>query len=183
MADQQGPEGQQGEAPRLIIDTDWKSQAQSEKERLTQQEQARKAPAPGGAAGAAGGGAPGEEQAPPADFTELIRMLATQALLYMGAIPDPSTGKAVLALDIARYHIDMLSVLEEKTKGNLGAEEGKLLAQTAHELRQEFVHMSKALAQAIQEGRITPQGAPGPNAGAGPVPGGGGAPGGMPGVH
>lgn len=183
MIDPQGPEGgqgqgQEGEAPKLIIDSDWKSQAQSEKERLVQQEEARKAQS----AGAPGAGGP--EEAPPADFTELIRMLTTQALLYMGAIPDPSTGKAVLALDIAKYHIDLLSMLEEKTKGNLSAEESQTLSQTAHELRLEFVNMSKALAQAIQEGKIKPQqvGAQGMMGGAqaGGAPGAlGGGPGGL----
>lgn len=170
MMDQQGPEGRphdaaQGpEAPKLIIDSDWKSQAQSEKERLAQQEQARKAQATGSA-----GGAPQGDEPPPADFMELIRLLTTQALLYMGAIPDPGTGKAVLALDIAKYHIDLLTILEEKTKGNLNQEEQQALSQTAHELRLEFVHMSKALAQAIAEGKIKPQqaGAQGVMGGAG----------------
>jgi hypothetical protein len=172
MTDPQGPEGRQGEgeAPKLIIDSDWKSQAQNEKERLAQQEQARKAQAAG--APGAGGAGQGEEP-PPADFIELVRMLTTQALLYMGAIPDPSTGKAVLALDIAKYHIDLLTTLEEKTKGNLSEEESTTLAQTAHELRLEFVHMSKALAQAIQEGKIRPQqaGAQGIVGGAGGIGG------------
>lgn len=170
----QGAQGGQGEAPKLIIDSDWKSQAQSEKERLVQQEEARKAQTAGGPG--AGQGGQGEEP-PPADFTELIRMLTTQALLYMGAIPDPSTGKAVLALDIAKYHIDLLSMLEEKTKGNLSEEESTTLSQTAHELRLEFVNMSKALAQAIKEGKIKPQqvGAQGMMGGGQ----GGGAPGGF----
>lgn len=177
MSDQQGPEGHQNqgqEPPRLIIDSDWKSQAQSEKERLAQQEQARKAQ--GGGQPGAPGGQPGQgHEPPPADFTELIRMLTTQALLYMGAIPDPSTGKAVLALDIAKYHIDLLTMLEEKTKGNLSEEESTTLSQTAHELRLEFVNMSKALAQAIQEGKIKPQQAGAQGIMGGGAGGGGGA--------
>ncbi|MFG0284965.1 MAG: DUF1844 domain-containing protein [Phycisphaerales bacterium JB039] len=155
MTDAQGAEPErEGEAPKLIIDTDWKSQAQSEKERLAAQEQAR-GPAPDQGHGL-----------PEADFTELVRMLTTQALLYMGAVPDPTTGKAVLALDVAKYHIDLLTALEAKTKGNLSEEESSLLSQTAHELRLEFVNISKALARAIQEGKINPAG--GHGAGAGP---------------
>jgi hypothetical protein len=139
-------------ASKLIIDTDWKSQAQAEKERLSA---AEKAPVPT-APGAPGAPAPAGEAAKATLFTELVRMLATQALLYMGAFPDPETGRAVVALDMAKIHVDMLADLEAKTKGNLNETEARLLQRTVHELRMEFVETSKAVAKAVEEGRIAP---------------------------
>jgi hypothetical protein len=86
----------------------------------------------------------------------------------MGAFPDPKSGRAVVSLELARVYIDMLAVLEEKTKGNLSSEEASLLSRTVSELRLEFVELSKAVAKAVEEGRIKPtQGggfAPGPMA-------------------
>lgn len=141
-------------ASKLIIDTDWKSQAQAEKERLSASEK------PKPAAGATTPGAAGEP-AKATLFTELVRMLTTQALLYMGAFPDPETGRAVVALDMATIHIEMLADLEAKTKGNLNETEARLLQRTVHELRMEFVEISKAVAKAVEEGRIAPTAAGG----------------------
>ncbi|MEL7485564.1 MAG: DUF1844 domain-containing protein, partial [Planctomycetota bacterium] len=73
------------------------------------------------------------------------------------------------APDMAAINIDMLAVLEEKTKGNLGEQEAEELGQTVKELRAVFVETTKALQQAIAEGKINPDGTPGPNA---PKPGG-----------
>jgi hypothetical protein len=154
------------EPSKLIIDTDWKSQAQAEKERLSAVEKPKAAPAAGQpgslpAAGPDGGKA--------TLFTELVRMLATQALLYMGAFPDPETGQAVVALDMAKLHIEMLAMLDEKTKGNLSEMEARIVQRTVHELRMEFVEISKAVAKAVDEGRITTAGAPGTPAGGPPL--------------
>lgn len=155
--------------PKLIIDSDWKSQAQAEKDRLEQAAAAKKAKAPGvpGAEGAQ----EGEEG--PAGFKDLVAMFATQAMSYMGYFPDPRTGQAVVALDYAKINIDMLGILEEKTKGNLNEEEAAFLQRTVGELRMAFVELSKAVAKAVQEGRIKPQQVGGP-AGAGGVGGVGG---------
>lgn len=162
------------EAPKLIIDTDWKSQAQAEKDRLAaaEKKKAPAPPAPGEASDHAG--KPGEESHAdphrPPQFIDVIRSIATQALLYMGAYPDPETGRAVVAIDLAKFHIDLLGVLEEKTKGNLSPQEGQVLQRTAYQLRMEFVELSKELARAVQEGRLSPTGGPGPAA-PGPVVG------------
>jgi hypothetical protein len=156
-----------------VVDSDWKSQAQAEKEKLNAQAEAKAAAA---ASGPKGRGGPGE----PAQLTDLVSMLVTQALMYMGGIPDPRTGQAVVALDYAKIYIDMLGVLEEKTKGNLTPDEEKMLGQTAHELRMEFVEVGAAIAQAVKEGKIKPQqlggsaGAMGIAGGGGGVVGGGG---------
>jgi DNA replication initiation complex subunit (GINS family) len=143
------------EEPKLIIDTDWKSQAQAEKERLAQKTAAAKPATPPGAAA----GAPGPEGAPEAQevrFEDVVGLLATQALSYLGYFGDPQTGQAVVSLEYAKLHIDMLAVLEAKTKGNLTEQEQKFLAKTLSQLRMEFVEISKAVAKAVQEGRIKP---------------------------
>ncbi len=144
------------EQPKIIVDDDWKSAARQEKEKLASQEAAKKAE--GGSEGA--GGLPEK-----VTFDDMLRLMATQALMYMGAFPDPQTGKAMVALDVAKVHIDMLGVLDEKTKGNLTDEESKSLTGILNELRMQFVEVAKAVEQAAAEGRLSPeaaQGAPPP---------------------
>jgi len=132
------------EQPKILIDDDWKSSAQAEKEKLAQAE--REA-----AAKAAEGGAPGlPEQI---GFKELISMLATQALMYMGAFPDES-GRAMVSLDVAKMNIDMLAVVQEKTKGNLSEDEQKMLDGTITELRYQFVEVTKAVSKAAADGTL-----------------------------
>lgn len=147
--------------PKIIVDSDWKSQARAEKERLAAAEQKPARPAAVPAAPAAAPGEPPSSreatagQPIQADFEEIIRMLATQALLYMGAFPDPETGRAVVALDYARLNVDLLGVLESKTKGNLTEQESSLLTRTLYELRMQYVEVAKAVAKAVEEGRVS----------------------------
>lgn len=130
----------EGDAPKLIIDSDWKSQAQAEKERLdAKTAQAKEAQLP-------------QE----IKFDDLVGLLASQAMSYMGYFPDPKTGKAMVALDYAKIHIDMLGVLEEKTRNNLSADEKESLDKTLAQLREDFVHLTKAVAKAVQEGKVKP---------------------------
>jgi hypothetical protein len=149
----------EADRPKIIIDDDWKAQAQAEKAKLSEQEKAKQAaparPTPAGApspAGIPGGPAESDE----IGFPDLVQVLASQAMLYMGAFPDPQSGRAVVSPPVARAHIDLLGVLEEKTKGNLTDEEQKLLEGVLYELRMQFVELGKAIDQAIKEGRISP---------------------------
>lgn len=80
---------------------------------------------------------------PPASFGVLLSTLATQAMLSIGRVPNPMTGKTEVNLEMAKHFIDTLAVLEEKTKGNLTKEEGAMLEAVLHELRLEFVDASK----------------------------------------
>lgn len=137
--------------PKIVIDSDWKAQAQAEREKLAAQE--KKAAASKPAAGGAAAGA-GMEGLPPADFQSLLEVMIMQAMTYMGGFPDPETGRAMVSLEHAKFHIDLLAVLEEKTKGNLSAEEAAALAQVLNQLRLQFVEISKAVAQAIASGKI-----------------------------
>jgi hypothetical protein len=164
------------EGPKIIVDTDWKSQAQAEKERLAAKEKAAKPAAP---AGAAPGGAPGAEgdemyaEPPKPDFEELVRMLATQALLYLGAFPDPESGRRMVSLEMAQFQIEMLGMLEEKTKNNLSEQEKTMLTRMLYELRLQYVEISKAVAKAVEQGKISPSGGPGMGGMGGAMAGGG----------
>lgn len=134
--------------PKIIIDDDWKAQAQAEKAKLSEQEKAKQAAAPGAPAAK-----PGQDEA--IGFTDLVQMLASQALMYMGAVADPQTGRAVVSPPMAQAHIDLLGVLDEKTKGNLTDEEAKLLKGILHELRMQWVELGKAIDKAVAEGKIS----------------------------
>jgi len=128
------------DTPKIIIDDDWKAQAQAEKERLTAEQKA--APADEGAAPAA----PGERPPlPDASFSTLVTTTASQTLFALGAVPDPQTQKTYVDLDLARYHIDTLRILDEKTAGNLTDEEKALLDSTLYELRTHFMRVSQQL--------------------------------------
>jgi hypothetical protein len=123
--------------PKIQIDSDWKAEAQAEKERLASQEQAQ--------AGREPGTRPGE--LPPADFRALVGTLASQAIMGLGALGDSKTGRMVIDLGTARFSIDLLGVLEEKTRGNITDEEARELKQALAELRARFVQISNLVAQ------------------------------------
>lgn len=139
--------------PKIIIDDDWKAQAQAEKERLAQEvdkpKPAAAAPgAPGASAAPAGpAGEEAERELPPANFPTLVSSIVTQIFFALGGIEDPQTGKRYLDPALAKHHIDMLSVLEQKTKGNLTDEEKKLLDQALYETRMQYVQIAQRLAQ------------------------------------
>lgn len=73
--------------------------------------------------------------APPATFEFLVHTMFTQALMALGRIPNPITGKSVKNLPTARHFIDMLALVGEKTRGNLDADERRLLEEAQHQLR------------------------------------------------
>ncbi len=134
----------QGEQPKIQIDSDWKSQAQAEKERLASIEQEKSQSKAGGVPGAAAA----HGQLPPANWDTLMGMMATQALLYMGGYVDPATNRPMVDLEAARHQIDLLGVLETKTKGNLSEDESKQLASVLYELRMQYVRVAQALSGA-----------------------------------
>lgn len=108
----------------LHIDSDWKTEAAREKERLSAEEQA----------------APRSAGVPEADFTELVNMLAMQAAIALGGYQGPG-GERIPANPLAaKHHIDLLDVLEKKTEGNLTEEEKRTLNAVIYELRMQYVH-------------------------------------------
>ena len=76
---------------------------------------------------------------PPASFDLLVMTHASQAMLAMGFMPDPTSGEIVKNLKLAGHHVDMLGILEEKTKGNLTEAEAAMLENSLHQLRMAFV--------------------------------------------
>ncbi len=96
-----------------------------------------------------GGGSSGrtaeerEQDAFPVQFSSFILSLATSALIHLGEEANPATGEKSVQLPMARQVIDLLSLLQEKTKGNLSKEEEALISQVLFTLRMKFVEMEK----------------------------------------
>lgn len=122
---------------KIIVDEDWKQQAQKEKEILAAQEEAQKQEQE----------QPEEEPAhgplPEGNFAALISMLTTQALFALGLLQIKGQKERQPDLELARYNIDMLETLEEKTRGNLTKEEQAVLSNTLSELRMGYVKMAE----------------------------------------
>lgn len=119
-----------GGASNIHVDADWKREAQAEKERLAKE-------ADEAAAQAAEAG---DAAAPPeANFEVLVQQLAGQAALFLSDQPDPRTGQSLQRLDLAKHMIDLLGVLEEKTRGNLTDQERRLIDAMLYELRMAYV--------------------------------------------
>jgi len=127
-------EKEKKEEKKIIVDEDWKAEAQREKEILAAQEEAEKKKTPE------------EKQArgplPQGNFAALISMLTTQALFALGLLQVKGQEKKEPDLEMAKYNIDMLETLEEKTKGNLTKEEETVLANTINELRMGYVKVA-----------------------------------------
>ena len=149
------------DSPRIQVDSDWKAEAQAEKERLSQKEAELEE-----AKGNDGAAAPGE--LPAADFKGLIGLLASQAIMGLGAYTDPKTGGVVIDLVGAKFAIDLLDTIDEKTKGNLDEEEEKELTQILTELRTRFVQVADVVAQQQAQAAMNPQGSVDPLAGGAP---------------
>jgi len=125
---------------KIIIDEDWKSQVEAEKAAA---DAARHATSPSPPQTASAGKPQSQPAAagplPPADLSTLVTMLATQAMVSLGALPNPLTHQVEADSAQARHFIDLLEVIEEKTKGNTTPEEVRLLDGVLHELRMAFV--------------------------------------------
>lgn len=123
------------ESPEVPPGSDeaWKEQMRAENAELDRQAAAGE--------GAAEPGGP--QQIPPADFSGLVEMFTTQALVALGMIPHPASGKAEHQLPLARHFIDLLGIIETKTAGNLSADETSLLGGTLHYLRMSYIEISR----------------------------------------
>lgn len=87
-------------------------------------------------------------EAPPAapaeaSFPELVILLADYAALFLGDVPNPASGKVETDLPAARHFIDLLLLLEDKTRNNLSANEAQLLRGVITQLQLVFVEKSK----------------------------------------
>ena len=116
---------------KLQIDDDWKSQAAAEKERLAETIESPD---------------PQHAQLPGAGFSEIVQLLAMQAMIGLGGMRQPGGQDIPPSLDIAKHHIDLLEVLDEKTSGNLDEKEKRLLDTTLHQLRLAYVEAVRGAA-------------------------------------
>jgi hypothetical protein len=101
--------------------------------------------APGAGPGSDAGQKPAESmrQLPPADFATLVLSLGSSAVMYMGQDDDPESKQTPSNLPMAKHAIDLLTVLEEKTKGNLSGEEQQILENLLFDLRLRYVEALK----------------------------------------
>ncbi|MBL9141835.1 MAG: DUF1844 domain-containing protein [Phycisphaerae bacterium] len=135
----------------LHVDSDWKAQAQAERERLAKQESARTART----------AEPDPDALPPAEFRSLVGMLASQAIMGLGTMGDEQ-GRVIVDLPGAKFAIDILEVLETKTKGNLTADEQRELDEIMRELKSRFVQVARLVTEQMARGQAVPGVAGGP---------------------
>lgn len=120
--------GKKEEEKKIIIDEDWKQEAQKEKEILAAEDEKEETE--------------GRGPIPPGNFAALVSMLTTQALFAMGFLKIKGQEEREPDLELAKYNIDMLATLEEKTKGNLSEQEQRVLADTLSDLRMSYVRIA-----------------------------------------
>jgi hypothetical protein len=92
---------------------------------------------------------PGAED--PASFVNFLSTLASQAAASLGAMPHPVTGQRSLDLEGGRYWIDVLAMLKEKTKGNLGDKEARLLDGLLSDLRMQYVQLARLAEEKLKQ--------------------------------
>jgi hypothetical protein len=123
------------EEKKIIVDEDWKEQAKKDKEVLAAEEEHEKKES----------GHKRRGELPKGDFAGLISMLFTQTLFSLGFIQVKGGGQRDPDLALSKFNIDMLEMLEEKTRGNLSDEEKKTLENTLNELRMAYVKVVEAV--------------------------------------
>jgi len=80
---------------------------------------------------------------PPVNFSTFVLSLNSSALAHLGELPMPGEKSTDIDLNLARHTIDVLVMLEEKTRGNLSDDEEKLLKHVLYDLRMKFIAASK----------------------------------------
>ena len=105
------------------VDLEWKKQAREERERMAKEVKMPGAP-------------------PHASISLIISSFVAQTLIALGEIESPVDGKRHIDLDGAKFSIDLLQVLSDKTQGNLSDEEKKMLDSALYDLRMRYVQKS-----------------------------------------
>ncbi len=129
--------------PKIQVDSDWKAEAQAEKEKLSQAEQKAEQKAEA-------------RQMPEPNFRGLLGILASQALMGLGMHQDPSGKGVMVDLEGSKFAIDLLQMLQEKTNGNLSEEETTEIKQLTQELQSRFVQIAQLVAAQGQDGTTAP---------------------------
>ncbi len=131
----------------LHVDSDWKAEAQREKVRLADAEKKAEEKAEA-------------RKMPEANFRGLLGILASQALMGLGTMQDPKSQGVMVDLEGAKFAIDLLAVIEEKTKGNLEPEESAELTELLRELQARFVQIAELVAKQVETGGMAPAAKP-----------------------
>jgi hypothetical protein len=117
--------------PKIIVDDDWKAQVEKEKQLATG--------SPDTDQGVSSPTDPIPDTPPPATFETLVTMLFTQALAALGQLPGADGKPTPVNKPFAKYFIDSLEMLGEKTKGNLSEDESQMVSETLHAMRMAYV--------------------------------------------
>ena len=148
IPDEENPELNEPDKPQS--DDDWKAQVEAEKAAAAKEPPQETEPEPlaeeqteevteevteEDPAAGTGQASPDPMQLPPATFDMLVVTMATQAMALLGQGVGSETNEPAFNLPLARHHIDLLAMLEEKTEGNRTEEETALLSNLLHQLR------------------------------------------------
>ena len=106
------------------VDEEWKKRAREEKQKFVSADEHPDRPAP------------------EASFSLIVSSFVAQALIALGQIQSPVDGSRHLDIDAAKFSIDLLQVLDDKTKGNLTKEEKEMLEGALYDLRMQYVQVS-----------------------------------------
>lgn len=170
------------DAPQPIqkrVDERWKDEVERERRQPPTGEPEGRTGAQSGAGHPARPGQPAPEHAPPASpspddaapnqFSMFMSSLSMQAMIALGELPLPGTDQRHEDLEQARYLIDIIGMLQEKTRGNLAPDEAQFLEDALYELRVRYTQ--KVMPPPPQDfgGHGMP---PAPRSSAGPPPGG-----------
>lgn len=117
------------EEKKIIVDQDWKSQVEAEKEAARQADVSTESPPP----------ETDEGPLPPPSLTVLASSLYLQGIIMLGLLPGPESDQPEVHLEQAKHAIDMLQMLYEKTEGNRTSEETAEMDRMLHELRMAFL--------------------------------------------
>ena len=129
------------ETVRKRVDEDWKSQVDQEQTHVADSPAPAAGQPPVAPAGAAEPAAPETHGELPAEarFDVFVSGLSMEALVGLGDLPHPVTKKRAVNLAQAKYLIDLLGVLEDKTRGNLTPDESQLLNDVLYQLRMRYL--------------------------------------------
>lgn len=80
----------------------------------------------------------------PRDFSTFVERMYLETMLYLGALPDPRSGQVMEDIELAQYKIDVLSMIQAKTQGNLTDDEKQQLDEALYQLRTVYLQTMKA---------------------------------------
>jgi len=129
---------------KIIVDEDWKSRVEAEREAVRQD------PQPSDSAASES-----DEPLPPPSLTYLAGTLYLQGAIALGLLPHPVSGKSELRLAHAKHTIDTLEILFEKTVGNRTVEESDQIDGMLHQLRLAYVELKARVAQSTPPSTAT----------------------------